>query len=52
MTGIMKLANEHKIPVIEDTAQSFMATHHGKFVGSFRNRRLLQPAAGEAHHHR
>ena len=26
---------KHKIPVIEDTAQSFMATHHGKFVGTF-----------------
>jgi perosamine synthetase len=35
MTAIMALANKHKIPVIEDTAQSFMATHHGKFVGSF-----------------
>jgi dTDP-4-amino-4,6-dideoxygalactose transaminase len=35
MTGIMKLANDHNIPVIEDTAQSFMATHHGKFVGTF-----------------
>ncbi len=35
MTAIMALANKHNIPVIEDTAQSFMATHHGKFVGTF-----------------
>jgi perosamine synthetase len=35
MTAIMKLANQHNIPVIEDTAQSFMAKHHGKFVGTF-----------------
>jgi perosamine synthetase len=35
MTAIMALANKHNIPVIEDAAQSFMATHHGKFVGSF-----------------
>ena len=41
-----------QIPVIEDTAQSFMATHHGKFVGTFGTDRLLQPAAGQAHHHR
>jgi perosamine synthetase len=35
MTAIMALANKHNIPVIEDTAQSFMATHHGKPVGTF-----------------
>ncbi len=35
MTAIMALANKHNIPVIEDAAQAFMATHHGKFVGSF-----------------
>jgi dTDP-4-amino-4,6-dideoxygalactose transaminase len=35
MTAIMALANKHKIPVIEDTAQAFMATHHGKYVGTF-----------------
>ena len=35
MTAIMKLAAERKLPVIEDAAQSFMATHHGKFVGTF-----------------
>src|SRR5882724_1742577 len=34
MTAIMELANKHKIPVIEDAAQSFMATHHGKYVGA------------------
>jgi perosamine synthetase len=35
MTAIMALANKHKIPVIEDTAQAFEATHHGKHVGTF-----------------
>jgi dTDP-4-amino-4,6-dideoxygalactose transaminase len=35
MTSIMALANKHNLPVIEDTAQAFMATHHGKHVGSF-----------------
>jgi perosamine synthetase len=35
MTEIMALANKHKIPVIEDAAQSFQAKHAGKFVGSF-----------------
>jgi dTDP-4-amino-4,6-dideoxygalactose transaminase len=35
MCGIMELANKHNIPVIEDTAQAFMATHQGKFVGTF-----------------
>jgi perosamine synthetase len=35
MASIMELADKHKIPVIEDTAQSFLATHHGKYVGTF-----------------
>jgi dTDP-4-amino-4,6-dideoxygalactose transaminase len=35
MTAIMALANKHNIPVIEDTAQAFMASHHGKHVGTF-----------------
>lgn len=35
MTAIMKLANAHGIPVIEDCAQAFLATHHGKPVGTF-----------------
>jgi dTDP-4-amino-4,6-dideoxygalactose transaminase len=35
MTSIMALADKHNVPVIEDTAQSFMATHKGKFVGTF-----------------
>lgn len=34
MTAIMALANERGIPVIEDTAQSFMATHKGQKVGT------------------
>jgi perosamine synthetase len=35
MTGIMSVANARGIPVIEDCAQAFMATHHGKTVGTF-----------------
>src|ERR1700679_1467775 len=35
MTAILALATKHNIPVIEDAAQSFMAAHRGKFVGSF-----------------
>ncbi len=35
MTEIMELANSRGIPVIEDTAQAFMAAHKGKYVGSF-----------------
>jgi perosamine synthetase len=35
MTPIMELANAHGIPVIEDCAQAFLATHKGKPVGSF-----------------
>lgn len=34
MTAIMELANAHGIPVIEDTAQGFMATHQGQYVGT------------------
>jgi dTDP-4-amino-4,6-dideoxygalactose transaminase len=34
MTAITKLAEGHKLPVIEDCAQSFMATHQGRPVGS------------------
>ena len=34
MTEIMVLANERGIPVIEDTAQAFMATHKGQPVGT------------------
>ncbi len=34
MTEIMALAERHGIPVIEDTAQSFLATHNGQIVGS------------------
>jgi dTDP-4-amino-4,6-dideoxygalactose transaminase len=34
MTAIMALAEKHKLPVIEDAAQSFLAAHHGKYVGS------------------
>ena len=35
MTAIMKLANERNIPVIEDAAQAFLASHEGQIVGSF-----------------
>jgi len=34
MTGILALANKHGIPVIEDAAQAFGATHAGKPVGT------------------
>lgn len=34
MDAIMKLADERNIPVIEDTAQSFLATVGGKYVGT------------------
>lgn len=33
MTEIMKLAEERNIPVIEDCAQSFLASHDGQTVG-------------------
>ncbi len=33
MTEIMALANARGIPVIEDSAQGFLATHSGQFVG-------------------
>lgn len=35
MTGIMAVANRHKLPVIEDCAQAFQARHAGKLVGTF-----------------
>jgi perosamine synthetase len=34
MTEIMELANSHGIPVIEDCAQAFLATHNGQSVGA------------------
>lgn len=34
MDAIMKLADSRNIPVIEDTAQSFLATVNGKYVGT------------------
>ncbi len=34
MDAIMKLADANGIPVIEDTAQSFMATVNGKYAGT------------------
>lgn len=33
MTGIMKVCQSRGIPVIEDCAQSFLASHHGQPVG-------------------
>lgn len=35
MDAIMELANKHNIPVIEDTAQAFMASYDDKYVGTF-----------------
>ena len=34
MTDIMSLAHSHNIPVIEDCAQSYLAQHDNKFVGT------------------
>lgn len=35
MTGIMAVASAKGIPVIEDCAQAFLATHRGRAVGTF-----------------
>lgn len=35
MTGIMAVAAKHKIPVIEDCSQAFLAKWDGKFIGTF-----------------
>jgi perosamine synthetase len=35
MTGIMAVARKHNLPVIEDCAQAFLATHAGKQAGTF-----------------
>ena len=35
MHGIMKLAEKHGVPVIEDCAQSFLARFDGRVVGTF-----------------
>ncbi len=35
MDEIMALAAERQLPVIEDCAQSYLATHHGRQVGTF-----------------
>ena len=35
MSAIMALAESHGLPVIEDCAQAFLATHAGKQVGTF-----------------
>lgn len=35
MDEIMKIAKKHKIPVIEDACQAFMAEYKGKCVGNF-----------------
>jgi perosamine synthetase len=34
MTEILALANQHGIPVIEDSAQAFLAQHDGQYTGS------------------
>jgi perosamine synthetase len=35
MNAICELAKKHNLPIIEDCAQAFLATHHGRPVGSF-----------------
>lgn len=35
MTNIMRVCDAHNIPVIEDCAQAFLATHRGQQVGTF-----------------
>ena len=35
MDEIMQVANEHQIPVIEDSAECLMSRYNGKIVGSF-----------------
>lgn len=35
MTEIMRLANDYDLPVIEDTAQAYLAKENGKLVGTF-----------------
>ena len=50
--AILALADAHGIPVIEDCAQAFLARSQGELVGTDRRDRLLQHAAGQAHHHR
>jgi dTDP-4-amino-4,6-dideoxygalactose transaminase len=35
MDAIMSVAERHAIPVVEDCAQSFLARHHGRLVGTF-----------------
>ncbi len=37
MTGILRVAREHDLPVIEDCAQAFLATHAGYLVGTAGN---------------
>jgi perosamine synthetase len=34
MTEIRAMADRHNLPIIEDTAQAFLATHDGKFAGT------------------
>jgi dTDP-4-amino-4,6-dideoxygalactose transaminase len=35
MTGIMRLARERNLPVIEDCAQAFLAQHRGRLAGTW-----------------
>jgi len=35
ITGIMRVARRHKIPVVEDMAQSYLAKHAGRYAGTF-----------------
>lgn len=35
MDAIMKFANQHQIPVVEDNAHGLFAKYHGRFLGTF-----------------
>ena len=52
MGAILELAARHGLPVIEDCAQAYGATYDGRPRRYTRRHRLLQPAAGQAYHHR
>ena len=47
---IVALAQRRNIPVIEDCAQAFLAAYKGQLRRHRRDDRVLQPAAGQAHH--
>ena len=49
MVGIMQLARERGIPVIEDCSQSHGATLHGQMVGTFGDLSIFSTMAGKHH---